>query len=265
MTPRRGPRLWVRWSCASRPDGSRPSAVGSPRVLERGLLAPERGADEVVGQDEPRLGHGADRQFDLALASVVGDQRHPRRRAIGPERDACETPAKALASVDKDRHLDPRLVADGAGEIRFAHQRPIDARGGNLQPIGLRHRLLDVEDRRQRHADAFAILDRHRPVGTLRHDLNRRALARGNLDPDKPVAQIPQNRRRDAADALARARIFDQARFIQPLDGLGGGSMRGFDHATCGQRRPGGNKKERVPAGAHSQLISPYRRAMRCR
>src|ERR1700720_101827 len=51
----------------------------SLRVLERRLLAPERGADEIVGQDEPRLGHRADRQFDLARAPVVGDQRHLRR------------------------------------------------------------------------------------------------------------------------------------------------------------------------------------------
>ena len=86
LTPRRGPRLWVfdfvlrlarRIGLLPAPRASRRSL----RVLERRLLAPQRGADEVVGQYEPRLGHGADRQLDLALALVVGDQRI---RAAGP-------------------------------------------------------------------------------------------------------------------------------------------------------------------------------------
>ena len=246
MTPRRGPRLSVRLSYVWRPDpsstGPDPVVRASPRVLDGRLFSPQRGADEVVGQYEPRLGHRADRQFDLALASVVGDQRHSRRRPIGPGRDGCETSAKALASIERDRHLDPRLVADSAREIRFAHQRPIDARRGNLQPIGLRHRLLDVEDRRQRHADAFAILDRHRPVGTLRHDLNRWPSTRRNLDPDQPVTQIPQNRRRNPADAIACARVLDQTRLVEFLDGLRDGSMRRFDHATLAAIKKSGSR-----------------------
>jgi hypothetical protein len=46
---------------------------------------------------------------------------------------------------------------------------------------------------------------------------------------------MPQNRRRDAANALARPRISDQADFIEPLNGLGGSWNRGFDHTTLWQ------------------------------
>ena len=91
------------------------------------------------------------------------------------------------------------------------------------------------------------------PVRALRHDLNRWPSARRNLDPDKPVAQVPQDRRRDATDALAGPRISDKARFVEPFDGRSGSWKRGFDHTTLAS-----NKKERVPAGAHSQLVSPF-------
>ena len=39
--------------------------------------------------------------------------------------------------------------------------------------IGLVDRIVDVEHRRDRAADLFAILDRHRAVWPLGHDLHR--------------------------------------------------------------------------------------------
>ena len=39
----------------------------------------------------------------------------------------------------------------------------------------------------------------------------------------------------DSCDAVARARVVDQALLVEPFGGFGGGSMRGFDHTTLWQ------------------------------
>ena len=83
--------------------------------------------------------------------------------------------------------------------------------------------LLDVEHRRQRHARALAVVDRHRPVGTLGHDLHRRPCGGGDFHPNQPEAEIAQDRRGDPADAQACAGVLDETRLVQPLDGRGTG------------------------------------------
>src|SRR5271157_5236939 len=97
--------------------GARAARGGALGFLQRRLFAPQRGADEVVGQDEPRLAHGADRQLDMTLALVVGDEEKTRRRPVGTLRDRLDPAAEALAAIDRDRHLDAGLVPDGAFEI----------------------------------------------------------------------------------------------------------------------------------------------------
>ena len=47
---------------------------------------------------------------------------------------------------------------------------------GNLQPVGAVDRIGDVEHRRQRARDGLAILDRHRAVRPLGHDLHGAAV-----------------------------------------------------------------------------------------
>ena len=71
-----------------------------------------------------------------------------------------------------DRHLDLHEMAGIALEIGTAHQRTVDARRGNLQPVGALDRIGDVEHRRQRPRDRLAILDLHRAIGPLGHDLD---------------------------------------------------------------------------------------------
>ena len=132
-----------------------------------------------------------------------------------------EDAAKTLAAIDGDRHLDARLVADGAAKIGFAHQRPVDAGRGDLQPVGLREQVLDVERRRQIFARALAILDRYRPVGAFGHDLHGCARPGGDLHPDEPEAEIAQHGLGDAADPLGEAVVGDDARFVETLGTAG--------------------------------------------
>ena len=79
-----------------------------------------------------------------------------------------------LAAVERHVEFDPRLVAERPHEIGAAHQRPVDAGRGHFEPVFARDRVLEVEHRRQRPAGRLAILDRHRAVGPLGHDLQRR-------------------------------------------------------------------------------------------
>ena len=94
----------------------------------------------------------------------------------------------------------------------------------------MRHDVLDIEHRRERNAGALAVVDRHRAVGAFGHDLHSRARGGGNLHPDEPQAEIPQDRRCDATDPEAEAGVLDKARFVQSLDGLRGVKMRRFGH-----------------------------------
>src|SRR5229473_3522925 len=57
--------------------------------------------------------------------------------------DAPERAAKPLAALMRDRHLDLHQVAGIAFEIGAAHQRPVDPRRGNLQPVGPVDRIGD--------------------------------------------------------------------------------------------------------------------------
>src|SRR5512146_2001784 len=88
--------------------------------------------------------------------------------ALGAEQFAAE----ALASADRDMRLDLDQMAGVAVEIGFAHQRPVDAGRGYLQPVGAIDGIGHVEHRRDRARDRFAILDRHGAVRTFRHDLD---------------------------------------------------------------------------------------------
>jgi hypothetical protein len=99
----------------------------------------------------------------------------------------------------------------------------VDAGRRDFEPVGLAHRLLEVEHRRQRLARAFAIADRHGPVRTLGHDLHRRALGRGNLHPDDAQSEIAQHRLGDARDAPREADVVDEARLEEPFVGRGRG------------------------------------------
>ena len=137
--------------------------------------------------------------------SAASSRRMRARLALGAGKDA----AKALAALDRHCHLDLRDVAGVALEIGFAHQRPVDAGRGNLQPVGAVDRIGDVEHRRQRARHGLAILDRHRAVRALRHDLHGAAVRARDLHPHQPIAELldaPARRSRRRAPAAPARR-----------------------------------------------------------
>ena len=135
-----------------------------------------------------------------------------RMRAASPSVPASMA-AKTLAAVDRDLHLDLDQMAGVAVEIGFAHQRPVDAGRGNLQPVGALDRVGHVEHRRQRARDGLAVLDRHAAVRPLRHDLHGAAVGARYLHPHQPVAEALDHRLGDGRDAGRQPRLDDQPRF----------------------------------------------------
>jgi hypothetical protein len=128
-------------------------------------------------------------------------------------------------------------------EIRAAHQRPVDPGRGDLQPVLAIDRILDVEHRRERARGGLAILDQHRAVRPLRHDLHGAAGRRGDPHAHQPIAEAGQHRRCERGDARRHALLGDEPGLGEVVH------VDRFHHA----RVPSGNKKERVPGGAHSQ------------
>ncbi len=142
--------------------------------------------------------------------SPASSRLQPRGLAFG----AGEPAAEALAPVDRHVHLDAHQMAGKAVEVRFAHQRPVDAGRGHLQPIGALDQIGDVEHRRERARHGLAILHRHRAVRPLRHDLHGAAVG-GRIPSRAPggsrAARSPARRHRRRAPT-GRARRSAAAR-----------------------------------------------------
>jgi hypothetical protein len=85
-----------------------------------------------------------------------------------------------------------------------------------------------------------AVIDRHRAVGTLGHDLHRRPSGRGDFDPDKPQAEIAQDWRGDACDSQTGPGVRDQTRLVQSVGGTRDARTFSFDHATLPQQKRAG-------------------------
>ena len=188
----------------------------------RGLAAPHRFGDQLVGQDQPRVRDILHGQHDIGIfagAHVIAMQ--PHRIAL----DACQRAAESLAALMRHRHLDLHEMAGIALEIGAAHQRPVDPGRGNLQPVGAVDRIGDVEHRRQRPRNRLAILDLHRSVGPFRHDLHGAAEFPGDLDPHQPVAHALQDRRGDRRHPRRHAGFDHQARLGKQI-GIHGTSDR---------------------------------------
>ncbi len=204
-----------------------------------GLAAAHRFGDQFVGQNQPRVRDIFHRQQDIGIfirAYVIAMQ--PHRIAL----DAGEHAAEPLAALMGDRHLDLDEMAGIALEIGAAHQRPVDAGRGNLQPVGAVDRVGDIEHRRQRLRNRLAILDLHRSVGPFRHDLDGAAGLSGNLDPDQPVAHSLQHRAGNRRHPRGHARLDDEARLGEQV-GVHGTSGR-IGHIQC----------QNLPLGGVSRL-----------
>ena len=109
--------------------------------------------------------------------------------------------------------LDARLVALPALEVRTADERAVDAGRGDFEVVGPVDRILDVEGRRDIARDGLAILDIHRPVGPLGHDLHGHAVQRRDLDAHEAVAEALDHRLDDMRDAGLEPGLGDDARF----------------------------------------------------
>ena len=181
-------------------------AVAASRAC---LLAAQRFGDQRIGQHQLGLRH--------VLRSAAAPRRLAGRDVVAPDPrgiafDAEQHAAETLAAVDRHGHLDLHDVAGVALEIGAPHQRPVDAGRRHFQPVGAVDRIGDVEHRRQRARGGFAILDQHRAVGPLGHDLHGAAVAAGDAHAHQPIAEAFEHRLGDRGDARAQARLDDQAR-----------------------------------------------------
>ena len=152
-----------------------------------GLAAPQRFGDQRVGRARAwlppcRRSAAARRPARRPAASSR------RMRAASPSTPS-SMPRKRLRPSTATAISILTTLAGIALEIRAAHQRPVDAGRGDLQPIGALDRIGDVEHRRQRARDRLAILDRHRAVRPLRHDLHGAAVDAGDAHPHQPIAE----------------------------------------------------------------------------
>ncbi len=136
-----------------------------------------------------------------------------------------------------DRHLDLDEMTGVALEVGTANQRAIDARRGYLEPVGAVDRVGDIEHRRQRPRNRLAILDLHRAVGPLGHDLDGAAGLAGDLDPDQAVAHSLQHRPGHRRHPRRRARLDDETGLGEQFGIHGNGSwighVQGQKRLTC--------------------------------
>ena len=111
------------------------------------LAAPHRFGDQLIGQNQPRVGDVFHHQRDVGFfagAAVIA------MKPYGVAFDALQGAAKPLAALMGDRHLDLHEMTNIALEIGTPHQRTVDSGRGNLQPVGLFDRIGDIEHRRER-------------------------------------------------------------------------------------------------------------------
>ena len=199
--------------------------------------------DQRVGEHQPRLRHVGDRQ------QHVGRLRLPPRPCAATAR-----PRPRPRAGRRGTACAPRVTTAISTFISWPawrskserpHQRPVDPGRGHFQPVLGLDRVLDVEHRRERARSRLAILDRHRAVRPLRHDLHRAARRAGDAHAHQPIAEA----RRAPASASAATRA------ATPCSMMSRGSAMScdVDRSHAANARPSGNKKERVPGGAHSQ------------
>ncbi len=191
--------------------------------------------------------------------------RSPRRRR------SCHGTASALMG---DGHLDFHQMGPHSARNPSAAPRAGRSRRGNLQPIGAIDGIGDIEHGRQRPRDRLAILELHRAVRPLGHDLHCAAGFPGNADPHQAITHALEHRRRDRGYPCRHARLDDEPRLGQQL-GIRGTSGRfghiqgqgarwlrlGYDckarfgtfpttrQAVSSAKPRSGNKKERVLSG----------------
>src|SRR5215218_9261106 len=176
----------------------------------RGLAASQRFRDESVVEHEPGFRHVRDRQqhFGGLAGAVIA------AKASSFALYADDQTTEAALSCHRYRHFNLRGMAGIAFEIRAPHQRAIDTRRGDFQAVGPLDRIGNIEYGRECPRDIFAILDAHRPVRALCHDLNGAARHARNPHADQSITQAGNHWLRYGSHARCNALLYKEARFV---------------------------------------------------
>ena len=138
-------------------------------------------------------------RWSSTSAGSPGAASSRRSRAASPSTPSKHA-AKAPPALDRDRHLDLDCCRHSARNPSAAPA------AGRCRATKFRADRRDRSDRRHRapataRASVLAILDRHRAVRPLRHDLHGAAGQPGNPHAHQPVAEAAKHRLGDRGDA----------------------------------------------------------------
>ena len=176
----------------------------APRALCRAAAIRVTSASVSTSRASPCRSIGSSTSAVFARRRVLAPQ--PRGIAFDPEQDAAEP----LAALDRDRHLDLHLVAGVALEIRAAHQRPVDAGRGHLQPvlasIGSSASNTGESAREAASQSSIAIV----PSGRSAMICTVQPAVAGDAHAHQPIAETVQHRRRERGDARRHALLDDE-------------------------------------------------------
>ena len=190
--------------------------------------------------------------FASAMSSIGSSTSAPRRPALvaAQPRGLALGADRACRGSACGRRPRP---SSRSGQCRHSarnptpHQRPVDARRGNLEPIGAVDRVGDIEHRRQRARDLLAILHRHRAVRPLRHDLHGAAVER------RTRARAPG----DSRAAASTGSTIAATRAASPCSTISRGSLSSCSGGGAGRLVPRcaaiAVTKKSGPRGTHSQ------------
>ena len=132
------------------------------------------------------------RRLDLVkseLKPTEGCLEHHTAIRVKP----AKAPVETLAPDEHEAQRDFRQLAAEPLVILDPGQRTVDSGRTDLQRIGVRYRILDIEKRGNMPAQCLAILNRHLSFrDRLGHDLQLAAatLGTGIADPNKPETEI---------------------------------------------------------------------------
>ena len=193
--------------------GCRPLACGRQRVCALARPACSRRSDSAISASvrtslASAISSIGSRTSGSSPAAAIGAAQpracRLRRRASSPRKRLRPSTGAAISIL--------RDMAGIAVEIRAPHQRPVDAGRRHFQPIGALDRIGGIEHRRQRARGGLAILDRHRAVRPLGHDLHGAAGGAGNAHAHQPIAEAVEHRLDDSGDTRRPSRLGDQPR-----------------------------------------------------
>ena len=133
------------------------------------------------------------------------------RRSASPLPTPSIRPLNRFLPLDQLLQLYLRLMTGERREIAWPHQRPVDARRRDLEPVAARHRIERFEQRRKLAADRCAIVDGHLTVRPVRHHLHRSAVTARNLHPHEAEAKFVKHRLGEIGDLAFGAALLGKA------------------------------------------------------